>query len=342
MDERYNVGPDRPVFWEAIRSALGLPSVWLFLVLAFAFPPLALTFGWFGWIGDTIGQRYEAGSLIGNLDAVFRHDHADGLNSLATSTSNAVSILGLVYVLAGILRAGGWLQIFLERRQDRPLRRFFFGGGRYFFRFFRLWLLVGGLVALLSWSLSELPWKQLVDKGLLGLVDGDLDGLESEWTVVRREWAQAGAAFVLFGLILVWAIYARTRMAVLDSGSALSAGLMAFLMILRHPLRTLRPFLLVFLVELAFVLLVGWVASEINTSLGPDSSWVPIVCLCCLSLLTLAVREILQGARYSAAIQVVTQVVRTPSRPDARSLGGPGGPRYPIDLDESDAYGVSL
>ncbi len=320
---------------------MGLPSVWLFLTFAFALPPLALASGWFGWMTDTIAHRYEPGRLVGDLDAVFRSDHGEGLDSLATSTSNVLSILGLVYVLAGIMRAGGWLQVFLERRQDRPLRRFFFGGGRYFFRFFRLWLVLVALLALASWLVSGTPWKVLVDDGLLGLADGELEDLDSEWTVVLRDWAQAALGFVAFGSILAWGVYARTRMAVLDSGSALAAGLMALLMILRHPLLTLRPLVLVFAIELALMLGLGFVARWINHGLGPDSSWLPIAVLCALSAATLVAREILHGSRYAAAIQVVTEVVRRPSRPDRMSLGGPGGPRYPIDAD-ADSYGVSL
>ena len=40
---------ERPVFWEAIRSALGLFSVWLFVGLALALPPLALASGFSAW-----------------------------------------------------------------------------------------------------------------------------------------------------------------------------------------------------------------------------------------------------------------------------------------------------
>ena len=58
----------------------------------------------------------------------------------------------------------------------------------------------------------------------------------------------------------------------------------------------------------------------------------------------LAWRCVVRGARYAAALQVSSQLVRPLARPDPwrKSIGGPGGPRYPIGGDEADEYGVSL
>jgi len=50
---------------------------------------------------------------------------------------------------------------------------------------------------------------------------------------------------------------------------------------------------------------------------------------------------IVRGSRYHAAVQVSREVVRPIARPDPwkESVGGPGGPRYPIGGDE---YSVSM
>lgn len=334
--------PKQAVFTEALRATLALPGVWILLGVVLALPPLAIASGWLDWLRDATAHRYEPGRLVANLDAVFRHDHSAGLESLRTGTGSAVAILGFVYVLIGIFRAGGWLQVFLERHRRRPLRRFFFGGGRYFFRFFRLWLLVLVLLGLVSWILHDLPWQRLVDQSLLGLRDSDLESLASERTVVWREWARAVAGFVALGLVLSWAVYARARMALVDGSSALGAGLLTALSILRHPVRMLAPLLALFLTE-AFVLALLTVAARFtDRAITADSSWLPVAGLFLISLVALLWRELAHGARYAAAARVSAELIRKPARPDdPKSLGGPGGPRYPLD-DEDDAYGVSL
>ena len=50
----------------------------------------------------------------------------------------------------------------------------------------------------------------------------------------------------------------------------------------------------------------------------------------------------MRGARYSAALQVSHQLVRPLARPNPwkKTIGGPGGPRYPVDDGED--FGVSL
>jgi hypothetical protein len=55
-----------------------------------------------------------------------------------------------------------------------------------------------------------------------------------------------------------------------------------------------------------------------------------------LVLASLALRVVLRGARYHAAVGVSRQVVTPILRPDPwkDAVGGPGGPRYPIGDDE--------
>jgi hypothetical protein len=64
--------------------------------------------------------------------------------------------------------------------------------------------------------------------------------------------------------------------------------------------------------------------------------WWPVAVLALLTLAVLAVRVIVRGARYHAAVQISRQVVTPIARPDPwkDTVGGPGGPRYPIGGDD--------
>ena len=336
---------DSWVFVSALRTSLSFFTVWLMLGFLMSLVPLAVAMGWFGALSETIGDRYAPGSLIANLDVTFRTDNADSLGTLEQDSGSLLAILGIAYVLAGVFRSGGWLQVFLQRRQGRSLRRFFFGGGRYFFRFLRIAVAVFLALGVVSWALADLPVQRLVDEGLLGLgPDGDLEDLDSEEFVLWRTWALALTGFLLTSLVLVWAHFTRTRMALHDTSSAFVAGAMTAWLLIRHPLRTLRPMIAIFVIEAALLLALAWAVRSIESGLDAESTWVPIAGLYALSCLTLFLREILRGARYAASVRVSAELMRRPMRPDPwnQSLGGPGGPRYPIDTGEGDEYGVSL
>ena len=72
--------------------------------------------------------------------------------------------------------------------------------------------------------------------------------------------------------------------------------------------------------------------------LGAGRVWMILI----LSQVVLMWRAIIRGARYHVTASVSHDVVRPLSRPDPwkESIGGPGGPRYP--LEEGDEYGVAL
>lgn len=334
-----------PVFVGALRSSASLFTVWLMIGLITALPPLAVALGWFGTLSETIGQRYAPGSLIGNLDVTFRTDNAATLDALKESSSGTLAVLGLAYLLFGVFRAGGWLQVLLQRRQGRSLRRFFFGGGRYFFRFVRVAVMVLALLGLVSWAIGDLPVERLVDQGLLGLgPDGELEDLPSERAVLWRAWGIGLFGFLATAVVLVWAHYTRTRMALHDTSSVVVAGALTAWLLIRHPIRTLRPVIAIFLVEALLLAALAWAVRSIEGGLDVESGWLAISGLFALSCVTLLLREILRGARYAAAVRVSAELLREPMRPDPwnQSLGGPGGPRYPIDTGDGDEYGVSL
>jgi hypothetical protein len=325
----------------ALRAALGRTPLWLIAGLGMVLLAQIVAQPWYRWFDEVIGGRYAPGSLVGNLDEALLADHRAGLESLDASTRALGAVLFGLATLFGVFVAGGWLQVFLERTHGHSVRRFFYGGSRYFWRFFRVLLVVIPALHLVYWLTHGLPWQYLVDGLLLGVEDGELEVLTSERTVVWRAWFQAGLYFLLFRLVLAWAIYTRTRLALQAGRSAVWAGLCSVFTLLRRPLRTLVPLVLLFVLELAVLLVLAVFAGRIETSLGADSGSWHVVALGGLNVAAILVRAVIWGAQYAAAVEVSRQVVPPVSRPDPwrDRVGPPGGPQYPIGGDE---YGVSL
>jgi len=329
------------VFLRGLNAAIGRTPLWLTVAVFTSLLALAVSLPWFEFFVDALDHRYEPGSLLGALDETFRFDHRASLEVLSESTRSAVSVVALIAMLVGAFTAGGWLQVFLERTEGQSLRRFFFGGSRYFFRFFRVLLLTLLTLHLVGFVVYGLPWEFVVNELVLGLEDGDLGDLTSELYALRTGYVQDGLYMTLVVLVLVWGDYTRTRMALHDTSSAVWAGLCAWATLLLHPIRTLRPVLLLWISEV-IVLGAAWLVSDrLQAALAADRTWLPLLLLFLLGQLALCWRTIVRGARYFATVQVSHQLVRPLPRPDPwkHTIGGPGGPRYPIDADE---YGVEV
>lgn len=334
-------GPRPPIFLAALRTAMGRTPIW---VTCWAVPlclALVLAVPWRGFYAGVLQHRYEPGSVLASMDEGFRFDHQDALGTLRTSTAGIAAALSLVVMLFGVFAGGGWLQVFLERTEGHSMRRFLWGGARYYWRFARVWLLSLLTLAFVSWVMYGWPWKTVL--GLLcGTTDGELEELVSERSVLLATWIQDGLYALAVAVLLVWGDYTRTRIALQGTRSALWAGLCTWGLFLLHPLRVLRPMLVLFLLEAAVVLVLGRLAHGVDRGLGAGSGSGSIVLLFLLGQAALLWQSLLRGARYHAAAQVSKQLVPPLSQPDpwASRVGGPGGPQYPIDL--ADDYGVSV
>jgi hypothetical protein len=345
------------VFTRSIRAALGRVPLWLLVTLAvglLALPGAVLTYDTFQ---DALGRGYEPGSQFRSLGTSFHVDSADERAALDAAVGSTGAVLAALAVLLGIFTAGGWLQVFLERTDGHSVRRFFHGGVRHFWRFFRVFLLVLVGAAVVQWAVFEGPWHDLVETRLLGLPEVPPQGaavgaeytelrlqeLTDERTAVRVTWLQDGLHAVAMAVLLTWAVFTRARLALHDARSSLWAGLCTFFMMLRHPLKTLRPMLLLLLVEAAVVFAAGGVHRWIEDGLDASSTWRSVAVIFVVSSAVLAVSEILHAARYHAAIVVSRRVIAPIPRPDPwkHSIGAPGGPQYPI-IEGGDEYGVSL
>ncbi len=334
--------PRGPLFLHALRAAVGRVPLWLLTWSVPFLAAVALALPWVAWFGETTAHRYEPGSVLGGMDEVFRFDHRVGLADLRRTGATTGATLSLVLMLFGAYAAGGWLQVFLERTSGHSLRRFFWGGAKYFWRFVRVLLLSLAGLSLLTWLVHGWPWKTLVLSLLLGSGDEGIEALDSELSVARLEWLQSGLYALGFTLLLAWGDYTRTRLALHGTRSALWAGIATGFLILRHPVQTLRPLLFLFAVEAFFVIGLGAASWDANAEIGPATTWKALVSLALLGQLALLWQTISRGARYFATVHVSRRLVAPLPKPDpwARRIGGPGGPQYPID--DTDDYGVSI
>jgi hypothetical protein len=334
--------PRGPVFIAGMLGAFGRTSIWLLAWLATFLLALTASAEWVGFFTNATAHRVAPGELLARLSEVFRFDHGTELAALRARTAEAAAVLGLVAMLFGVFAAGGWLQVFLERTAGHSVRRFLWGGSRYFWRFVRVWLLTLLVLAVVSWIWLGWPWETLVQGLLFGIPDGKLAVLTSERTAVGLGWLQAGGYALTFALTMVWADYTRTRLALLDTRSALFAGLTTLGMLFRHPLRAIRPLGLILALEVLVLFGAGALVRRLSAGLDAGSGWTDVALLFLVGQLALCWRAIIRGARYHATVNVSRDVVPPLARPDpwARRVGGPGGPQYPID--QSDEYGVSL
>ncbi|MFT4539819.1 MAG: hypothetical protein ACI841_002213 [Planctomycetota bacterium] len=342
------------LFLRSLRMSLGRTPLWLmtsFMLLLLALP---MALPWADWFDSTLAHRYEPGSMTHSLDETFRQDHAGPLAALKSSSSRSAAALALLALFVGVFAGGGWLQVIIERTRGQSLRRFFYGGSRYFWRFTRLALLTLVLLSGLHWLMYGWPWEQLVLEAMMGVPASDvaeLETLDSELFVRRIGWFQDGLAAIGFALIMCWGTYSRARLVLQDGSSAIWAGLCASWTLVRYPIRTLRPLILLLATEAIVVTLVlgtltrqldkGLVYASTGEAEGPTGRGWRIGVMALIGIAALLWREVMRGASYHAALQVSREVV--PPRSDSdrwKSIGGPGGPQYPTE--GGDEYGVAM
>ena len=336
--------PARFVGIEALRIALGRPPVWLVVWAVEALLALAPALLLHAWMKGAVAHRYAPGSLFGNLDTTFRFDHQPETETIDAATGMLGAVLAMLAVLFGAFSAGGWLQVFLERTSGHSLQRFFLGGARYFWRFFRLSIATVLVLSLLTWLVHGPVWNRVVLGWICRVPASDFERLEtftSEWSAFVARAAQAATYAAGVALVFVWGDYSRTRLALHDTTSALWASACTAFTLLRHPWKTLRPFAALLLLEAALVVAAGVFARAVEAEVAKGSGLAGVGILLATGQLALLWRVVLRGARYHAAVQVSREVVRPIARPDPwkTSLGPEGGPRYPIGGDE---YGMSL
>jgi hypothetical protein len=127
------------LFTRALRGALGHVALWSMTWFALWLLSVVVALPWYERLGAAMKGRYEAGAQVHDLDTIFLADHRELLGGLKSDTSLVGAMLVLIAtLLVGVFAAGGWLQVLLDQGHGHSLRRFFFGGARYFWRFLRV------------------------------------------------------------------------------------------------------------------------------------------------------------------------------------------------------------
>ncbi len=332
------------LFLRALVGVFGRIPLWFTSWLGLWLLALVAALPWYAEIEEMVTSRYPLTELVHDLDTNFRTDHRSAIGALNQGSARSGALLALIAALFGVFTAGGWLQVILERTQGQSLRRFFYGGARYFWRFTRVLVLVLLVLAGLRWVFYGMPWNELVLGRLLHVPAGHRDSLESldsELLAHQVRWAQAGLFALGFALVIAWGIYTRTRLALFDTHSALLAGLASAWTLVAHPIRTLRPLFLLFVIELGVLMLAGATTEGLNGRLAGNPGFAGVLMLHVVAQLALVWRQITRGADYYVAVQASRAIIPPPPRPDPwKTIGGPGGPQYPVDDD--DEYGVAL
>lgn len=324
------------ISWTALRITLGRVPLWL---IVGAIPMLFAAIGaqgWYAFFDRTLGSGYEQGAQLGWLTETFRTDHSGDLAILRSTTAQLAAGMTALLMLVGVFCAGGWLQVFLERTEGHSVDRFFHGGVRYFWRFFRVFIGVLLLLALGQWLIYGPLWNEYVWQKLFEIKGGDFENLTSEATARRLTWMRDGVAALWFAMVMVWADYLRTRLAFLGSRSVLWQGIATFFMLLVRPITAWRPMFVLLVFEFVVLLGLGWFSSGINHGIDAESGLASVWTLFAITAAAMLWRTIVRAARYHAAVQVVRVVVEPLGVEDPweNTVGGPGGPRYPVGQED--------
>lgn len=195
-----------------------------------------------------------AGSLSG--DALLGGSAADALLEFLTGSGPALGAL-LGAALAGLaffqfvtpFLYGGVLSEIVRPREAKSFAASFWqGGGKYYGRFFRL-----SLASILLWIPAFFLFV-LAGRGLAALQSEPVREDVQVYLILAR----AAAGLFLFFLVKMTLDYARIRIAVMESRSALAALGWAVLFVLGKPVKTLGLYYLLGLTSLAGTLVYAW------------------------------------------------------------------------------------
>lgn len=277
------------------------------LELGLALPPALL---WQRWLSGALGNRFEPGELFANLSTSFRFDQREPLGQLGAASSLWLGLAALLAMLAGVFFAGGWTQLAFDERGESVLARANAGARRFFWRYVRVWLLTLMLLALWSWIVFEWPWKTVVLGWILRLPEAAdrLEGLTSERSAVALRVLQDALYAIGVALCLCCADYARLRIAWRDTRSAWGGWTGAIAMVLRSPLRTLRPFVALFAIEALVLAVAGLVSSALDARLNANQAGLrAVLALAATTAIVAALRCWLRGARYQSGAAVLRE-----------------------------------
>jgi hypothetical protein len=262
------------------------------------------------WWRRALNHSVEAATLLRGfnfaaLADVTKYDYVGAFGLLTMSMTGAalVSVVTSPFVMGGILNV-------LSNTDSRqsPMLRFFGGGGRFFWRFFRL-MLIGGTCALVVGAVLMVTLAAVESP----LVENGLEATGYLWLLFNLI-----VLAVACGLFLLALDYARIEVAVADSRGVTGAYFRSLGFVVRHA-ATVYGMATVVLVLVGTTVL-GYLAYE---TLSPvASSWRAIVTLLVIQQTVFVTRVGLRVSlvdaefRFAARLRAAATVERRPARPD--------------------------
>jgi|GEM_PF-256996 len=223
------------VFYQGRYLVKRTKKLWFLLWLTNAMMAAVATLPIFGALNSELKNSLMEGSMLERFDLNFASEtlykYWDALPMLLWLTL----AVGTVYIVLTLLTAGGILTVFSssERRFTAPV--FFKGCGTYFWRFFRLFL-----TALIFYGIFVLV--------LNGVLTSLVNKLTKSWTqeryVMLASWTRLLVVAFVFLLVNMVFDYAKVRLVIEESRSAIMATFRSIKFVLDHFRKTLALFLL--------------------------------------------------------------------------------------------------
>jgi len=240
---------------EAVLQPKMILTLWLinFLFASIVYFPIS------GLLKDFIGSSAVSQTLLKDWD---NHVFFEWLIHKASSLQPVLILILIVmvlYALVSLFLKGGILSVFASRSGAAPriqgswTSRFFQGAGKYWWRFFRLFI-----YSLIFWAVFWVIMFLLSAAGRI--ISGG--GIKEQTFFI---WFWVEAAIGLFLIFLIWMIldYARIRIVVEDTGKAFLSLLKGAGFVFSHFGRTLALYYLLILTGALLFLVFGKLAGLI-------------------------------------------------------------------------------
>lgn len=191
-----------------------------------------------------------------------------GLQSLL---ENSLAPLMLLAGLLGLFVCGGWMNLAVRGHDESALGQFMRGGGRFFGRFLRTWILALLLFAGVTWLVWDYPGQAVRD---VFLPAGDLRP-ESEATLRNVDRIQELVYFILILFIEVIVDVSRASIVVGHRRSACLSLLRGFGHFVAHPFRISLLLSVGYGLELVWLFGGAFLVQQLDLSLLWLAVWFP-------------------------------------------------------------------
>ena len=242
-------------FSSGIKRATREIRMSLLLYLLNFLAAVGLAFAFRSVVSTGLGSSMSISELLRNLNFTVLQDFMVKHGGELSAVFGQIVWLALLYMLVNTFLAGGILSILREKDAKFSLRSFFSGCGNFFFRFFRLFLVFGVLLVLISFVLSA----------LLGVFYSAVTA-EALSEVTAIAWWIVVAIIFLFVMMLVIMVedYAKVIVVTSDTRAMLRTAWRSAGFVFRHFFRTLGLQLLMLLIPIVLLAIYLWLDYSIG------------------------------------------------------------------------------